>query len=410
MWLLIFCTVTGTESRTRKVVGWGCNLFFEHVLISYTLVVTIIKMESVTFTREELYALIWSKSILALAKEYNIRVIDLRNACTKLSVPVPARGHWSKLSWNKSSPIEPLSSWKGEQIIMLPTEAAHKSKSVTTNSKITDSNNSTITVPAKLSNPDPLITALKTHFDSSIKEPWGKGMLYSGRGNLDVNVTRQHIGRALRFMDTLIKELRKIEFDITIRNDKTYISEGESSIEIGLREKTRREAPVDKWGSSKFVPTGILCFKIDNIFIRKEWEDKTKSLEDQLPNIILKIKDVHEEEKIRQEKSRKWHEEYENQKRKEKKLADLKEKELSDFKSLLNVAKRWDEVIKLRNYVDEVEAQATSENDLTDELKVWIDWARNKINWYDPFIDSQDVLLEEVDKATLTMKKKSSYY
>ena len=45
------------------------------------------------------------------------------------------------------------------------------------------------------------------------------------------------------------------------------------------------------------------------------------------------------------------------------------------------------------------------DNDLTN----WLKWARKKADWYDPFVEEDDKLLEDVDREKLTFKEKSTY-
>jgi hypothetical protein len=49
----------------------------------------------------------------------------------------------------------------------------------------------------------------------------------------------------------------------------------------------------------------------------------------------------------------------------------------------------------LREYIKTVETNATSEGRLSAELKEWIGWARNKIDWFDPSIARKDQLLDD---------------
>jgi hypothetical protein len=39
-----------------------------------------------------------------------------------------------------------------------------------------------------------------------------------------------------------------------------------------------------------------------------------------------------------------------------------------------------------------------------------LEWAREKANWYDPFIEAEDDILQNVDREKLVIKKKSSFY
>jgi hypothetical protein len=48
-------------------------------------------------------------------------------------------------------------------------------------------------------------------------------------------------------------------------------------------------------------------------------------------------------------------------------------------------------------------------NNLTEVTKTWLIWTRKKADWYDPFIESNDELLIEVNQDTLTLNRKSYY-
>lgn len=39
--------------------------------------------------------------------------------------------------------------------------------------------------------------------------------------------------------------------------------------------------------------------------------------------------------------------------------------------------------------------------------KIWLDWAKKKLDWYDPAKNIDDSLLDEVNKYTLELKKKN---
>lgn len=64
--------------------------------------------ESKKISRQELYDLVWSKPMTALAKEYNISDNGLRKICKKLDIPLPQLGHWQKLQYGKKVKIIPL--------------------------------------------------------------------------------------------------------------------------------------------------------------------------------------------------------------------------------------------------------------------------------------------------------------
>src|SRR6185312_15784039 len=47
-------------------------------------------------SRKELYDLVWSKPMSALAKEYGLSDRGMAKLCIRNSIPVPPRGYWAK--------------------------------------------------------------------------------------------------------------------------------------------------------------------------------------------------------------------------------------------------------------------------------------------------------------------------
>ena len=66
---------------------------------------------------------------------------------------------------------------------------------------------------------------------------------------------------------------------------------------------------------------------------------------------------------------------------------------MARFKELLKVAKRYEQVTQLRNYIKAVELNAQKSNLVNRELKGWLKWAMDKADWYDPIIGEEDELL-----------------
>ena len=65
--------------------------------------------------------------------------------------------------------------------------------------------------------------------------------------------------------------------------------------------------------------------------------------------------------------------------------------------------------VNLRLYLDALEGKAAKEGRLDNDLTNWLKWARKKADWYDPFVEEDDKLLEDVDREKLTFKEKSTY-
>ena len=81
----------------------------------------------------------------------------------------------------------------------------------------------------------------------------------------------------------------------------------------------------------------------------------------------------------------------------EKKMRDEAEKrrkEKDRFEALERNAQGWARAEQIRSYINAVEQQATSDDNL-DSMKEWLQWARTKADWLDPLKEVADPLLDE---------------
>lgn len=86
-------------------------------------------------------------------------------------------------------------------------------------------------------------------------------------------------------------------------------------------------------------------------------------------------------------------------------MQERTQKELKHFNDMLDQAVRWRKAKDLRAYIDEREKNAMAKNQMTDQFKRWLIWARKKADWYDPFIDAKDKLLKHVEKDKTRVEK-----
>lgn len=61
-----------------------------------------------SFTRQELYDLVWSEPMIKLGARYEISGNGLAKACRRANIPVPERGYWAKLQAGRKAPKPPL--------------------------------------------------------------------------------------------------------------------------------------------------------------------------------------------------------------------------------------------------------------------------------------------------------------
>lgn len=267
-----------------------------------------------------------------------------------------------------------------------------------------------LVVPERLSNPDKSIIATQKIHRGEVK--------YTDRDydkisseSLNINVSKELLPRALRLMDTLIKALRLRGHQINTSRHNTTVNINGQDVPIGLREKTKRvkRESDSRYDSYDYVHIGKLAIKVIESYSNKEISDGKLPLEKQLAYIIASF-EYWAKEKIE------WHEscrqnqlKWQEEERIRKEFEKRQEDDLEAFRQTLKNAKRWHKAANLRNYINEVESKAIAGNNLTEETKAWLIWARKKADWYDPFIEADDELLKGADKETLTIKRKSYY-
>jgi hypothetical protein len=373
-------------------------------------------MKEVKFTRQELYDLVWTESMLTLAKKYDISDVGLRKKCNKLEIPIPNAGYWAKVKYGKKVVAKrPLGNFKGEQVAVLYLREEIDEKSTEgqilhseLQKEIECDKRLNLRVPEKLINPDKLIVYAKE--DIYKKEVWNKaeGIAYTSAGVLSIKVSPNNIGRALRFMDTLIKALIARGHDIEIKNGCSYINIFGEAIGMVFKEGLKREIITDQWGTHyENHANGSLSFKLETLYPAKRFADGKIPLEEQLSRIIAFLELTGKklkEERMERERKQKARDEKE---RIAKELQLRKEKELADFKELFKKVKRHDKAEAIRKYANERERYANETNNLTNVVKAEISWIRKKADWYDPFIEAEDELFIDVDREELNFKKKN---
>lgn len=349
-----------------------------------------------------------------LARKYNISDNGLRKICLKYNIPLPENGYWQKIRYGKPVNIKQLSeNYSGKNVIVLNErkidldgDTFQVVNPLTKLVKEIELNSSLpLRVPDRLTNPDRLTTNTIKYYEAVTKFDYRNGIEYPSRNEvLNIDIQKASMSRAMRFMDTLIKLLRIRNHGIKFHYNKTIVVVDGEEIEFRLRERMRVSGNKDSFGGRILENTGEFIFIIGD-YRRKEINEKKAPLETKLPTIlaIIELEGKRlKDERIEYERRRKIQEEKE---RIAKEILARKEKELADFKKLFKLSKRHEEAEVIRRYIQKLEEFAISRNELTDATKEEIAWARKKADWYDPFIESEDELLIDVNREDLTMKK-----
>lgn len=357
-------------------------------------------MKSTIITRKELYELLWSETMSSITKKYSITYSELKKICNEMSIPVPENGYWSKLKFGKEVSVASLpANYAGRTEIELYEKATDSGKEG--NEAKESEMESLFKVPEKLINPDILITNTRDYVEAVRKYDWRSNASYPTRRDvLNVNVSHENLPRALRIMDTIIKLLRAKDYDVITKNDKTFALIGKEEIEIRLKEKNKVAEEKDRYGSRQLVSTGRLGFIIGD-YRFKEINDGEDLLETKLAIILSKLEAEGMRKKEERIATEEWRRKWEEERRIEREYKERLEKEVKSFKLLFLQASRLHQTNILRNYVRVVEDNALREDKITDELKDWLNWAKNKIDWYDPLINKEDQLLNDDHKSSI---------
>lgn len=339
-----------------------------------------------------------------LSKKYDITPQSLKHICKDYNIPVPSADYWASLKAGKKIEIPVLleSNKRNKKIELFLWEESNESDIDIQDSieKIKMEIEGQKKLPSfseDFNNPDKLVSAAQKTFKEKTKKDWrNRGLISTNRDELDIKVSPENVERALRFMDTLIKLLRMKGDDIIVSDSSTYAVINGEQLKILFREKLQMEERNDSWGGHDYTPTGKLSLKVDE-FSQMEWVDGLGKLEDQLPKILYKLNLKGKREKERSLYHQKQREKRDEINRKAAAIQKTKEEELDNFPRLLSQARRFSQAQLIRDYIAAVDKSASAEIREARNLDAWIAWAKKKADWFDPLINMEDNLLEEVD-------------
>ncbi|MFC1828041.1 hypothetical protein ACFL0O_00330 [Thermodesulfobacteriota bacterium] len=379
-------------------------------------------------SRSELYEQVWTVAITRLSKEYGLSDVGLAKICKRNNIPRPPRGYWARKAAGYK--VKRLTLPPGENVTIEITPNPY-SRNVTKHRELVakmslspQSEEDPIVVPDRLSSPHPLIKQSSEILNS--RQPNDDGLVHlPKKGCLDITVSKNSLRRALRIMDTVIKVLEKLGYDVYLSEGRTKTKIKEVPISFGISEKltTKKKRPKEhdlkgryRFGHSRFieerVPYGDLCLTIheaEDFYIygcQQNWNDGKKSkLENRINSFIdglvtvavAKIehdKEKKEEERRRMERRRQIEEE-------RLKRAELRQRYLEEearVKKLISEAENWRRGQILREYIAEIERHATAgELSLSLEKPVmeWMKWAHDQADRLDPLTHSPPSILDE---------------
>jgi len=328
-----------------------------------------------------------------------------------MNIPLPKAGYWSKIQHGYKVPKPKLpAKYEGENETILcyrdkDGNYVEKVDEVTPQTKLKHELQNDpklpLTVPENITRFDSLIAQAKKSLHKKSSEVYNYvGMRATERDEINIMVSESNIDRALHFMNTLIKLLRARKHDIVIENNETYAVIFGEKLPIKFKEKAKISYETDTygWRNRTYYPSGILAFVHDKRpYNQKEWLDGKKPIESRLAEILAYFETYAKkeiEERIEWEKRRKIEEE---ERKRQQELQRKKDNEIRKIKELINMANYWKQAQILRDYITALE--------ITEGLDLkkmdWILWAKQKIEWFDPFTQGPDEILDDNDRQEL---------
>ncbi|GMN11502.1 hypothetical protein MTsPCn9_26200 [Croceitalea sp. MTPC9] len=349
------------------------------------------------YTRQELFDLVWNEPLSKLATKFNIETQYLKDICLENNIPLPTRGYWSKVRFNKE--IEKITLPKIENKnpkINLDPRQQHKKFKTDYHRRafeLEQRRDLNFKVPARISTYHPLIMTSKKLLEKIDNSE--KRLRYWEVANendlLPIHTDLKHRDRALRFMDTLIKIVEAMGCKIVFYCNSAHVEMFGQKTEINLRQKVYRIRNKDEsgWSRESWEKSDKLEFQAGPSFNQKKWIDNTKrKLEECLPEIIAWIEkdckywhDLRTEQAIEENKRL-------LQEQKLEALKKAKESEQAKVNQLFIDAENWNKAKVAEHYISAMEEQAVQKNEMNSNTKDYISWAREVIKKLNPLSDS----------------------
>jgi hypothetical protein len=347
----------------------------------------------VTLTREDIYQLVWTMPMTAIAKIYQISDVGFRKICVRMKVPIPKSGYLSKVQAGhrlsrpslppapKGNNTASLAERLPESPIVIPSELKMLIKKVALEKL-------PFKVPDRLANPDPLTLVAKEQL-KKLTDPNFPGMVVTGKDQLNIRVSPANTGRALRFMDTLLKCFYARGFNFLAEGSHNYVEIEGIKLAVAFREKTTRvKVNTKSYLNYKWEPNGKVVFRLEGRQ-RAEWGDlKKRLLEDQLPQILAKLILVARKENEYLANARLWQQNWELERKAKAEREARQRTELQAFRDIIKKSQRWHKCEMVRSYV-----AACNSSD-----KDWLAWVDGKLNWYDPSVEANDIWLSDFNR------------
>ena len=381
--------------------------------------------------RVELYNEVWKDPVSTVAKKYGISDVGLRKHLERYDIPVPPRGYWEKIRAGqkvKKTPLQIYTEKVKEHVknyvikyitsIRLASNEDLKSKEelyllTDDTKKLIKETCSRAEVKSQFRSPHNLIIE---HIEE-IKirrgkiEEQKKSRFFSSYVNEDVfayqdtrnkpilpiRASNKNIKRAYKIIDAIIFQIDKLEGKVSLAGytygkDNGNFTVLNTSFEFELKGSLRNKDNEERLVLTMSASEGVYDGRTRTLEYK---ESKDKKLEDEIGNIIYQMFVIAYERECEYElKSRERNKKREEEKIKEN-LGKIRKEEFEKLEILQTFASDWSNSKKIREFLKIVEPQVDriEDNEKREKMIKWIEWAKRKADWLDPFVEFEDELL-----------------
>jgi hypothetical protein len=275
-----------------------------------------------------------------------------------------------------------------------------------------------IVVPDSLCDPHPLVAKAEKLLGRASEDP-SHLLVPETAKCLDLQVSRGALDRALRIMDSLLKELEQREIPIELVDDRqmsTQISVLGETFGICIEEVfdriERKLTPAQEAEKKRHpwmfvrpeydrVPTGNLVLRLKNGGYdngRTNWRDgKVQRLESLLNKFIVALFECAVDKRSARIEREEAEVRRTAESRRKEKLGKLQEQERARLAQLLKDVEAWHQSQKIRAYADAIRthAEKSEGSDSGQALIEWVSWVSQQADRIDPLCKSPYSVLDE---------------
>lgn len=359
----------------------------------------------VRLTRQQLYALVWTRPIQQLAKDFGLSDVGFAKISHRLEVPTPPRGYWQKLA--KGLPVQPTSlpslTPDFVELHRRSTDAPQESKKPVANKTVIP----TVSIATDLRSAHAVTSELSklltgpTLYNDAV-------YVVRGRREATLRISPEAKRRALLALDALFHAAEVRGHSVRIcrtklpgygieRIDIEVVVDGQA-VELSLVERTgqkKREPTKSELESERHlgfpiarkfdrVATGNLTLLVRGGYRSgQRFADRARvRLESQLGDALVAIEVQAESEQLHQQQVKIDEAHAAVARRRAAEEQRQRDHMHAVVRDLRKMTKRWMRANEMRQFIAAYEA--TLDDDRAERVTGWVAWARSFADSYDP--------------------------